>query len=104
MHQVTRSSITIDHLPHHYPKHYLSFPSCLFSESDSDSSSCERNYEDKRHHVNQKTASVTLSSEQQPLSPPPRMLTELEMNQLGAKILKAEIMGNKVRYAFSLQD
>jgi hypothetical protein len=28
--------------------------------------------------------------------PPPRILTEKEMNDLGAKIVKAEIMGNQV--------
>lgn len=30
-------------------------------------------------------------------SPPPRSLSEAEMNQLGAKIVRAELMGNEVR-------
>ena len=34
------------------------------------------------------------STEQQ--EPPPKILTEQEMNQLGAKLVRAELMGNEV--------
>ena len=57
------------------------------AESSSSGSDLESSSSESEHEEN-------MSSVRQPS--PPKLLTEQEMNQLGAKLVKAEIMGNQV--------
>ena len=43
------------------------------------------------------SSSSSESSSEEEEAPPVRILSEQEMNEIGAKIIRAEIMGNEVR-------
>lgn len=65
------------------------------SQSESESSSEEEEEEGISSHA---------ASASQPAPTPPKILSEEEMNRLGAKVLRAEMMGNEVRGDLKMND
>ena len=59
----------------------------------SDSGSAQSESESSSEEEEQTSSPAT----SQPAHAPPKILTEEEMNRLGAKVLRAEMMGNEVR-------